>query len=299
MNYKRIFKTKESRSKFLKKLAFLPDPVMVKLQYFIKLNRRLNLKNPVRFTEKLQWYKLNYRNPVMKQCVDKLEVREFVKSKGLQDTLVKLYGCYESAEQVDWGALPNSFIAKRTFSGGGHDIYICKEKTPENIDEVKKVFDFPLGNVPNKTSGREWAYSGLKRRVVIEELLINAEKPDAGIDDYKIFCYNGKAAFIVYDTDRYIDHRRNFYDTEWNDLHIESDCQKCKTDIPKPENFEAMLRIAEKLSEGFPYVRVDLYNLKGRICFGELTFYPWSGYVQYSPDSADYLFGKDFELRKY
>lgn len=299
MNYKRIFKTRASRSRLLQKMGFLPDRTMLKLQYFIKHNRVLHLKNPVRFTEKLQWYKLNYRNPIMHQCVDKYEVREFVRSKGLENILVKLYGCYETVDEVEWDKLPTSFIAKRTFGGGGYEIYLVKNSDPDEIEQAKKVFAYNPGNVGTTNGGREWAYYGLKRRVVFEELLINEDKPEAGIDDYKIFCYSGKAKYIVYDTDRYIDHRRNFYDREWNDLKIESDCKACKSEIPKPENLDGMLKIAEKLSEDFPYVRVDLYNIKGKIYFGELTFYPWSGYVQYSPDSADFLFGEDFELRKY
>ena len=127
---------------------------------------------------------------------------------------------------------------------------------------------------------------------------MNEQHPEAGIDDYKILCYDGKAEFIVVDTDRFIGHKRNIYDRDWNDLHITSDCPACEREIPKPENYERMLEIAEILSADFPFVRVDLYNVSGKIYFGELTFYPWSGYVQYEPDEADFLLGKDFPLRK-
>lgn len=128
---------------------------------------------------------------------------------------------------------------------------------------------------------------------------MDPDHPEAGVNDYKIFCYNGKPKYIIVDVDRYIGHKRNFYDAEWNNLHITSDCPAAEREIPRPENMEEMLKVAAKLSEGFPYVRVDLYNLRGKIYFGELTFYPWSGYVKYTPDEADRMFGEDFELVEY
>lgn len=299
MDYKKIFKTRQSRAAILRKLTFIPDSLMLRLQYRIKLNRALNLGHPVRFTEKLQWYKLHYRNPVMHQCVDKYEVREYVESKGLGDTLVKLYGCYDSIDEIDWNSLPDRFVVKKTYGGGGLGVVLCNNKTKEEIDRIRSSIVVQPGHLGQHGGGREWAYYGLRRRVVVEELLVNEESPEAGINDYKIFCYSGRPKFIIVDIDRYTGHKRNFYDTEWNNLHIESDCEKCDREIPKPENMDGMLKIASKLSEDFPYVRVDLYNLNGKIYFGELTFYPWSGYVQYSPDSADFLFGEDFELVRY
>ena len=131
---------------------------------------------------------------------------------------------------------------------------------------------------------------------MVEELLVNRENPAAGVNDYKIFCYNGHAKYIVVDIDRYIGHKRNFYDREWNNLHIISDCPAADREIPIPNNLQEMLKTAETLSEQFPFVRVDLYDVDGKIYFGELTFYPWSGYVQYSPDEWDFKLGEDFEL---
>ena len=299
MNYKKLFKTRGSRSKMLDRLRFVPDGTMLRMQYRIKLNRGLHLRKPKRFTEKLQWYKINYRDPVMRTCVDKYTVREHVKSKGLGDTLVKLYGHYDSINDVDFDALPNSFILKTTHGGGGLSVSICQDKSNYDIARIKRSFAFFNSAVESRGGGREWAYYGLKKSIVIEELLVNEQNPKAGINDYKILCYSGKPEYIIVDVDRYIGHKRNFYDTEWNDLHITSDCPAIDREIEKPENLGEMLRIASILSADFPFVRVDLYDVGGKIYFGELTFYPWSGYVQFTPDEADFRFGKDFELRKF
>ena len=298
MDYKKIFKTRSSRVKILKILSFIPDSMMLKLQYRIKLHRRLHLKKPVRFTEKLQWYKLNYKDPVMHTCVDKYAVREYVRSKGLGDTLVKLYGRYDSIDDVDWEALPDAFVLKTTHGAGGLSIEICRDKSQLDIENITDRFSFSGTEVEPKGGGREWAYYGIKKRIICEELLINDDDPDAGVNDYKLLCYAGKPECIIVDVDRYKGHKRNFYDTEWNDLGITSDCPAIDRNIEKPENLKEMLRVAAILSEDFPFVRVDLYNVGGKIYFGELTFYPWSGYVQFTPDKYDFEFGKSFELKK-
>lgn len=299
MDYKRIIKNRNTRFLILKLLSFIPDSIMLKLQYRIKLGRKLNLKNPERFTEKLQWYKINYRNPIMHQCVDKYAVREFVESKGFKDILVKLYGHYNTIHDVPFNALPNSFVIKTTHGGGGLNVVVCPNKEELDFEELKQKLSFKEETVANNGGGREWAYYGLKTGIIVEELLVNRDNPQAGVNDYKIFCYNGHAKFIIVDVDRYIGHKRNFYDRNWNNLHVTSDCPAFDRHIEKPDNLDQMLIIAEKLSQEFPYVRVDLYNVNGKIYFGELTFYPWSGYTEFEPDKFDFVFGEDFVLHKH
>ncbi|MBR3474528.1 MAG: carbonic anhydrase [Oscillospiraceae bacterium] len=298
MNYKKIFKSRKTRSRILLLLRFVPDRPMIELQYRIKLGRGLDLKNPQRFTEKLQWYKLYYRDPLMKQCVNKYTVRDYVKQKGLEEILVPLYGHYARPEEIDLDALPERFVLKKQHGGGGHDVIICTDKSKLQRETLLSQLAIRMDRVPGGVGGREWAYWGMETGIVAEELLENAQNPEAGVDDYKFFCYDGKAKYLVVDTDRFIGHKRNFYDREWNNLHVTSDCPACDREIEKPANFERMLEIAEILSRDFPFVRVDLYNISGRIYFGELTFYPWSGYVQFQPDEMDFLLGKDFTLRK-
>lgn len=299
MDYKKLFKTHKLRAAILDLVRFVPDKPMIRFQYRLSLKRRLNLKDPKRYTEKLQWYKLYYRNPVMHKCVDKYAVREFVRERGLEDILVPLYGRYDSIDEVDWEALPDSFVVKTTFGGGGLDVVLCRDKKELDIEAIRKKFDFRPGKVKYGTGGREWAYFGIPKAIVVEKLLVNEEHPESGVNDYKFFCYDGKAKFIYLDVDRFVDHKRKFFDRDWNDLNIISEYKLLKDDVPKPANLNEMIETAEKLASGFPYVRVDLYSVSGKIYFGEMTFYPWSGYIQFVPDEADMLFAKDLELRKF
>ena len=293
--YKNLIKSRSARMRILAMLGWLPDKAMLKLQYRVKLHRKLNLKNPKRFTEKIQWYKVNYRNSVMHTCVDKYDVREYIKSKGLENILIDLYGVYDSIDNVDFNLLPESFILKSTDGSGGINVFLCNDKSALDVEKVKAALQVGY-KLKKKHPGREWAYNGLKHKIIAEKLLVNEKNPEAGIDDYKIFCFNGEPKCIVVDTDRYIGHKRNFYDTEWNDLKVTSDAPACDREIQKPENLEEMLEVARTLSSDFPFVRVDLYNVGGKIYFGELTFYPWSGYVQYYPDNFDFDLGEYFVL---
>lgn len=294
--YKKYIKSSKIRNKILNFLWFVPDSVMLKLQYRMKLKRKLNLKNPKRYTEKLQWYKIHYRNPLMHKCVDKYLVRDYVKNKGLENILVKLYGKYDSINDVVFEKLPQSFVMKTTHGGGGLNVIVCNDKNKINFSEISSKLS--SGNKPfrARSGGREWAYYGLQPGIIVEELLINTENPKAGINDYKIFCYNGKPEYIVVDIDRYIGHKRNFYNTDWEKLDVISDCPPADRKIERPKKLDEMLKIASILSDGFPYVRVDLYEVGQKVFFGEMTFYPWSGYVQFVPDNFDYAFGSKFIL---
>src|SRR5699024_6110827 len=147
-----------------------------------------------------------------------------------------------------------------------------------------------------KNGGREWAYYNLNPRIIIEKYLVNEESPEAGITDYKFFCFNGKPKYIVVDIDRYVGHKRNFYDVNWNFLDVSSDCPNYSDTIQKPDGLDEMLEVATTLSRDFPFVRVDLYYVNNRVIFGEMTFYPWSGYVNFKPDNFDFILGEKFNL---
>lgn len=297
MDYKKIFRSQKLRFGILRILAFIPDSLMLRLQYRIKMNRSLNLRKPETFTEKIQWYKIHYRNPLIGQCVDKYEVRKYVESKGLSSTLNKLYSVCPDPSEIDFNVLPERFVIKSTDGGGGENILICRDKASlnitETVDRLKK-----WKNKKNVNAGREWAYTCIEEsRYIIEEYLENESNPEAGISDYKFFCFDGKPYCVVYDIDRYIGHKRNFYDIEWNNLNVTSDCPGFEDDGGnKPDGLEEMLKVAEILSSGFPFVRVDLYYIKGKVYFGEMTFYPWSGYVRFRPEVFDFELGKQFSL---
>jgi len=295
MDYKRILPNQKLRLKILEMTNFIPDERMIKLQYKIKTGRKLDLKNPKRYTEKLQWYKLNYRDPLMTKCSDKYLVREYVEKKGLKGILNPLYGVYKSVDEINFEMLPESFAIKHT-NGSGSNIFV-KEKTKVNSNDIimtisswmnKKIINY----------GREWCYYHVEPRIVIEKLIERDENND--IPDYKFFCFNGKVKYLYTMVDYVDDHKKgrcSFFTPDFQKLpYRRSEYMEINRDIPKPKNFEKMIEIAEILSEEFPHVRVDLYNIKGEIIFGELTFYNASGYTVFSPDEFDFILGKEFRL---
>ena len=295
MNLYKFFIPKKWRFALLNFFKFIPDEPMLRFQYMVKHHRRLNLKNPKRYTEKIQWYKLYYRNSLMPICVDKYRVREYVKQKGLSDILVNLFGVYDKVDDISFDKFPSRFVMKTT-NGSGTNI-ICKDKNLLSQDEIKaRVKSFLRQS--DSHAGREWPYAGGGTRVVAEELLEDFSNQEGAIFDYKFLCFNGKPEYVCVDVDRFIKHKRNIYDIEWNNLRVSSDCPCVDDDhiIEKPKNYERMLEIVGILCQDFPHVRVDLYNINGKIYFGELTFFPWSGYVQFTPDPFDLEMGEKFAL---
>lgn len=295
-DYKKIIKSRKIRFLILNALSWIPDKQMLKIQYKIKLKRTLNLENPKRFTEKIQLYKLKYRNEVMCKCVDKYEVRKYVEEKGWKSILNDLIGIYDKVDDINFESLPDKFVIKTTNGGGGNNIVICNNKFSLDIPSTKKILNKWLKVKSKKTLGREWAYESNNNRIIIEKLLEGNNEGLTGINDYKFFCYNGKVEYIVFDGDRYNRHKRNFYDSNWNYIDVKSDCDSFGDIIAKPQCLTKMKKIAESLSKDFPFVRVDLYLINKNIFFGELTFYPWSGYVQFIPDKFDYELGKKFKI---
>ena len=298
MDYKRIIKSRGTRMKILKALSWVPDSIMIRLQYYIYIGRWPNLRNPKRFSEKLQLYKTRYHDDVMIECVDKYDVRSYIQRKGLANILNTLYGAYDYAEEIDFNKLPQSFIIKTSNGGGGNNVIVVRDKNQLDIeDTLKKLKDWTI--LDAFSPGREWAYVGIKKsKIIIEKLLEDDNNSDGSIDDYKFLCYQGSFKYLWVDKNRYSNHVRAFWDKDLKFLPgVHSWETKPASEEPKlPANIGEMVKIAEQLSKDFPFVRVDLYNIKGDIYFGELTFYPWGGYVTYIPDSFDYDLGAPMDL---
>ncbi len=294
VNYKSIIKNKKLRLKILKILDFVPDKIMIYIQYYISTGRLLKLDNPSRFTEKLQWYKLYYRNELLTKCADKYLVRDYVSSKGLESILIPLYSVYDNADEIDFKTLPHSFVLKTT--NGSHTNILCKNKSDLDVLVSKKKLNGWLTEWAGKV-GREWAYYNIQPKIVCEEFLDVANNAD--LDDYKFFCFNGEiyCLYVVIDRTASDGIKLGIYDTEFNQLEYRrSDINPITKILSKPKNYNKMIEIVKILAQDFPHVRVDLYNINGDIYFGELTFYDGSGYKGYIADEFDYMLGKQFIL---
>ncbi len=251
-----------------------------------------DLENPKTFSEKQQWYKLYSNNPLMEQCADKQDVREYITSCGYEHLLNESYGVYDDVDEIPIDTLPDKFVLKAAHSSGWN--LIVQDKNKVDWDTEKKIMRLWLKQ-DNYWSGREWVYKNMKKRIVAEKYL---EDESGGLLDYKFYCFNGQPRFLQLEVGRFTDHNtRNFYDMDWNlmpfgkelphnpDIHME-----------KPFAFEEMKKIATDLSKPFSYVRVDLYQVQGKVFFGELTYFPAGGAPDFVPAEYDRIVGDMWEL---
>lgn len=287
-------------NKFIKKIVLKPLNFMytidrefaLKLLFFIKNGYRLKIDNPITYNEKLQLVKLYYKNNLLPKLVDKYTVREYV-SKICPDILNEEYWNGFDAKFIPWDDLPEKFVIKVTH-GSGYNI-ICTNKNKINKIEVSKKLENWLNEKFIKCYG-EWFYGVEKPRIIIEKYL------DDGTGkvpiDYKLFCFNGEPKYIIVDTDRFNGHKRNVYDLEWNFKDgYTLDFPNGKP-IEKPKELPELIDIASKLSKGFPHVRVDLYIIKGKVFFGELTFTNGAGFDKIRPYEFDVELGNLFQIKK-
>lgn len=293
--YKKIIKSQKLRLKILEFFSFLPDSLTIRLQYPIKTGHKLNLKDPKRYTEKIQWYKLYYRTKLITQCADKYAVRKYVEDKGLGFLLNELYAVYSKAKEIDFSKLPNSYAMKANNSSGTNR-FITDNLTADHkslqADAVKW-----LSHKAKSISG-EWCYENIEPCIIFEKLLPRDKNND--LPDYKFFCFNGEP-YCLYTMIDYTDNHSNgklgFYDMEFNQLpYRRMDFAPITKKLEKPKNFDKMVEYARILSKDFPHVRVDFYNIDGQIFFGELTFHNASGYTVFDPDEFDFILGEKFIL---
>lgn len=294
MDYKKIIQSQKLRLNILRLTDFIPSKIMIKMQYKLATGRKLNLNQPKRFTEKLQWYKLHYQNALMTQCADKYSVREYIKLKGYEHILVPLYGVYSKAEDIDFEKLPDKFVLKTT--NGSHTNILCEDKSTLDIESTKMQLNKWL-NMKAEKAGREWAYYDIEPRIVCEQYLEKDKNND--LVDYKFFCFNGKPYCLYVIIERFLKNgiKLGIFDLNFKQMNFRrSDIPVIAINVEKPKNFDEMISIANDLSKDFPHVRVDLYNVDGHIFFGELTFYDSSGYKGFISDEFDFILGEQFNL---
>lgn len=263
-------------------------------QFIEKVGYYPNIDNPQSFNEKIQWLKLYYRDPLLTKCTDKLLVRDYIKEKIEKRFLVPLIGVYDDVDQIDFEKFPNKFVLK-TNNASGRNI-ICKDKNKLNIKEAR----FLLNNWLKPENSHyfysyEWAYKDIRPKIICEKYI---EQENGELIDYKIYCFHGKPKFIRTFRNRYKQIKKNTYDLEWNPIAFSIDCENSPINTPKPKYLNEMIEVSKKLSKDFPLVRVDLYELKDSIYFGELTSYPASGLNPFIPSSADFEIGKLLNLNK-
>ena len=299
MDYKRVIKSRNMRIAIMQMLSFIPDRLMLAFQYKVKTGRKLELKNPKRFTEKLQWCKLYYRDPLMQQCVDKYDVRQYVEACGLSSILNECYGIYNSPEDIDFDALPPSFVLKDTLGGGGNSIIIVTDKKKENKEVLyRKMWKWVNTPYRCKHPAREWVYDGRKHRIIAEKY-IESVGDKGGLIDWKFFCFNGKTEYIYVIADREMGQNAGLgiYTRQFERLpYCRTDERPLQRNVQRPKNYEQMITYAENLAKPFPEARIDFYNQNGIIIFGEITFFDGSGYMKFEPDEFNFEAGNAFTL---
>lgn len=259
-------------------IAHLSDERFARWKYYESTGHRLNLENPVGFNEKLWWLKLNNRDPLLTTCSDKLLVREYLKDEGLEYILVPIFGVYADPTEVPWSKLPRRAFIK-TNHGSGTNAFWDREQPHFDVKSFERRFKVALRRNYYLES-REWNYKDIQPKVVIENVL--ECKNEAPLLDYRFLCFDGtvKLLFVDFDTaavdgTHNPDAKRNVYTPDFEMTSITAKRERFPSELaPKPENFSAMVEIAEKIAAPFPFCRVDLYNVDGRIYFGEATFYP-------------------------
>lgn len=274
-------------------LNWMPDSVYLKILFRGLTGQKLNLKNPKKYNEKLQWLKLHDRKEEYSMMVDKYAVRQYIADKLGEEYLIPCIGVWEKVEDIDFDKLPNQFVLKCTHDSGS--VIICTDKALLDIESVKRKLNKACKrNYYN--AYREWPYKNVKPRIIAEKYMIDLQEED--LRDYKVLCFDGKAKLIEVHQNRFNnkEHTQDFYDREWNNLHLAQKCLKnALEDIEKPERLEEVLDLSEVLAKDLKHVRMDWYIVKNTIYFGEITFYDGAGFELY-PDKEELMLGELIRL---
>lgn len=279
------------RFKLAYEARILTDAAYVKKRYYEKFNNKLNLNNPAKFSEKIQYLKLFNKNSFLTNIVDKHEAKNYVEQKVGFKYVIPTYKLYESADEINLQEMPERFALKTTHGSGWNQIHLNHNTI--TTDDLRIYFKKWLSKSYYLYS-KEWPYKNVKPRILCEELLFdeNNKLPD----DYKFFVFNGKVKLVQVDHDRFSDHTRSFYDRKWKKQPFSIGYRMCDYEIVEPKNFKEMITVAETLAQSFTFLRVDLYNINGIIKVGELTCFPGNGLEQFSDPSWDQELGSMLKL---
>lgn len=272
----------------------IPDSLYTRLKFRKNLHRWPDLQNPKTFNEKLCWLKLHRRDAIMSTMVDKADAKAYVANIIGEEYIIPTYGLWERAEDIDFNSLPDKFVMKGTHDSGR--VIVCSDKSKLDIDKARLEMQSSLERDFYAIT-REWPYKNVPHRIIAEQFI---RQSDGGLNDYKFFCFNGLVDCVMICLDRHIgDPKFYFFDKDWNFLRLNKRgmaAPKAFT-LPKPNGIEKMFEIASILSKDQPFVRVDLYNVDGKIYFGELTFFPDGGVDPNILRSTDERWGDLLELK--
>lgn len=290
IDLRKIF-SRNFRGNMMHALSFLPDKPYLQLFYFATTRKFINFKNPKGFNEKLQWLKVNDKRPEYSQLVDKLAVRDHIAEILGEEYLFPLLGKWESFNDIDFDSLPNQFVLKCNHDSGSTKVIKDKSAlTQADFDEMNEFYTRRL-NRDFFFAGREYPYKGIKPYIIAEQLMVDETAPEKSIEDYKFFCFNGEPKVMFIATDRATDCKFDFFDMDFNHLDLVNIHPNADKPIEKPEKFEEMKDLSAKLSKGMRHVRIDLYELNGKIYFGEYTFFHGGGFQLCHPDKWERKLG--------
>ncbi|MDY2627197.1 MAG: ATP-grasp fold amidoligase family protein [Lachnospiraceae bacterium] len=270
----------EIKNKILK---IVPDKLYLIMRYRSRFGRKPDLQNPVTFNEKIQWLKLYDRKPLYTQMVDKYEAKKFVAEKAGSEYVIPTLGVWDHFDEIDFDSLPDRFVLKCTHDSGG--VVICRNKESFDMEAGKKKINKSLSR-NFYWIGREWPYKNVKPRIIAEAYLEDLNNRD--LKDYKIFCFNGKPEFCQVIVDRSSNETIDFFDMNW--VHQEftglgfPHKPHSSSVIQKPANFQKMKKLAAFFSKNIPFLRMDFYEVQGKLYFGEFTFYPADGFGSFYPE---------------
>ena len=281
-----------------------PDEKYIMDKYKKKIGHIFDINNPHSFTEKLQWIKLYDRKPIYSIMVDKIQAKEFVASAIGPQYVIPTLKIWDSANEIDFSELPDQFVLKCNHNSG-RGMVICKDKNALDEKEIRKRVKRALKRREYLVN-REWPYKNVTPRVFAEELVSDSNVPEGqtdGLIDYKFYCFNGKPQFLYIGFANIVNNKKHdylsFYNLDFTPADFgRHDHPKIPFEIKKPDNFDEMIRIAEKLAEGTLFVRVDLYNLGGEIKFSEFTFFPGGGMACFDPREAEMKIGELIRIDK-
>lgn len=271
------------------------DTLYLKLLYNLNFNKQLNLKNPQTFSEKIQWLKLYNRKQEYTQLVDKAEVKQYVKKIIGEEYVIPTYHIWNALDEIDVNSLPDKFVLKTTGGGGSTGVVICNDKSKFDYDAVKRKLKKSSERNIYKNF-REWPYKNIRPRFIAEQLL---EMPDGSdLMDYKFFCFNGEPKYCQVISGRNDVMSIDFFDMKWEHqpFHEPRNYPFAEVRPLKPINFDLMKDLSRKLADNIPFVRIDFYNINGKIYFSEITFFPTSGLGGFSPEEWDLKFGRMINL---